>query len=288
MKKVRILYDLLLGFYCKFKAWICIMCNIKPVITKEKAENTIISLTSYGGRIKRCAPYAIFSMYTQNMIPGKITLWIDKTKWNKTNLPFFIRRMMNWGLLEVNFCDDIRSFTKLLPALRKYPDSIIITIDDDLYYSKSFVRTLYKSYLKNKNGIHTLGGIIPTHKEKILQPYSQWKGCTKTYDNVFLLALGFRGILYPPHTFDEEIFNKDVFMKYAATCDDIWFYVMSLRMNKRKILVTGHSVHHYLIDLLYQKLHIRSGLRDVNIKYHYNDFAMVELLNYYNLSIEEI
>ena len=36
-----------MGLYFKSKAWICITCNIKPKISKIKAENTIVSLTSY-------------------------------------------------------------------------------------------------------------------------------------------------------------------------------------------------------------------------------------------------
>lgn len=292
MNKLRILYDLIMGLYFKSKAWICITCNIKPKISRIKAENTIVSLTSYGDRLSRCAPYAIYSMFTQNVTPEKITLWIDKYKWNDSNIPFFIRRMKGWGILEINYCEDIRSYTKLLPALQKYSEKIIITIDDDLYYSKSFIKELYEPYLKKRDNIYTYGVNIPTFYKNELLPYSDWKvnlykQKNKIENNKNILAYGFCGILYPPGIFDDEIFNRHVYMKYCVTCDDIWFYIMSLRMGINKTLINSQTVHFYLIDLIYQKTNRKSCLRDINSgSGKNNDIALSNLLSYYKLKIE--
>lgn len=292
MNKFRILYDLIMGLCLKFKAWICIIYNIKPKTSPKRAENTIVSLTSYGDRLERCTPYAIYSMFTQSVIPEKIALWIDKTKWNDNNIPFAIKRMKEWGILEINYCEDIRSYTKLLPALRKYPEKVIITIDDDLYYSKSFIQELYESYLKRQNNIQTYGINIPTFCGDQLLPYSKWKvnlykSNNKIINNNYVLAYGFCGILYPPHIFDNEIFNKDIYMKYCATCDDIWFYIMSLRMGINKTLVNSRVVHFYLVDLIHQKMNTASSLREINSgSGKNNDIALFRLLDYYKLSIK--
>lgn len=291
MSKLRILYDLIMGFFFKFKAWICIICNIKPKTSCKRAGNTIVSLTSYGDRLSRCTSYAIYSMFTQSVTPEKITLWIDKKKWNDKNIPFAIQRMKGWGMLEINYCEDIRSYTKLIPALKKYPNKIIITVDDDLYYSKHVVKQLYESYLNNKKNIHTFGVSIPNYINNKLSPYKNWNNYFYYSDilinnNSNALALGFCGILYPPSIFDQEIFNKSVYMNYSSSADDIWFYIMSLRLNIGKTLVNSSNIHFYLIDLIYQKTHIKSNLREINeIKSNANDISLSRLLQYYNLNI---
>lgn len=48
---------------------------------------------------------------------------------------------------------DIRSYKKLIPILKKYPNKIIVTADDDVIYKKDWLERLYKDHLKYPNYI---------------------------------------------------------------------------------------------------------------------------------------
>ena len=52
--------------------------------------------------------------------------------------------------LTIDWYHDIRSYKKLIPTLKRYPDDIIITADDDILYPCNMVSDLYDTYTKYK------------------------------------------------------------------------------------------------------------------------------------------
>ncbi len=47
--------------------------------------------------------------------------------------------------LTIDWCEDIKSYKKLIPTLKKYPDAIIVTADDDLIYDNKWLEQLYNA-----------------------------------------------------------------------------------------------------------------------------------------------
>ena len=190
----------------------------------------IVSLTSFPARIKDIH-FTIYSLLTQSLKPDMVILWLGKDKFpnKEQDLPETLLQLQKHGLT-IKWCKDIRSFTKLIPALKEYPDDIIITVDDDIFYCPDTVEKLYESYLKNPEYIHCLRAhkVEFSSKGEILS-YNKWKKCIKTsepsYSN-FLTGVG--GVLYPPHIFDDRIFDEKLFMKLAPRADDVWFWAMSV------------------------------------------------------------
>ncbi len=43
---------------------------------------------------------------------------------------------------------------KLIPTLELYPNDVIVTADDDIFYPPHWLESLYTSYLENSNYIH--------------------------------------------------------------------------------------------------------------------------------------
>ena len=111
----------------------------------KETENVTVSLTSHGKRVADFAPFAIYSIFQQKVLPNRIVLNINQEKWNDDNLPELIKRLQIAGL-EVNLCEDVGPHTKLLPTLQKYPDDVIITVDDDVYYDNSMIAELLSDY----------------------------------------------------------------------------------------------------------------------------------------------
>lgn len=49
--------------------------------------------------------------------------------------------------MEIAYCPDYRSYKKIIPTLRKYPEDVIITIDDDVLYGHETLEYLINAYL---------------------------------------------------------------------------------------------------------------------------------------------
>lgn len=148
MSKLKIIFLSIVGELIKllYKLHIC-----RPLyglnVADSRKHKVIVSLTSYGRRVSAVLPYTIYSLLRQTYKPDVIILWLDYDSWNERNLPSSIRKLQKYGLT-IKFCNDIKSYKKLIPTLKLYPDEIIITVDDDIYYKKNMVERLIKSIKK--------------------------------------------------------------------------------------------------------------------------------------------
>ena len=199
-------------------------------ITTEQfaLHDIIVSLTTYGRRIYDVA-LTIESIMQQSMKANRIVLWLDDSFKDKT-LPSALTKQIGRGL-EIAYCKDIRSYTKLIPSLKSFPDDAIITVDDDVLYDPYLLCNLITAYQKNRNSIHC----CRAHRmlfdaDGTLKPYNQWEACVKeTGINKNLFFTGVGGVLYPPHSLDEAILDEDVFLSICPDADDVWFNAMAIK-----------------------------------------------------------
>ena len=196
-----------------------------------KSPNVVVSMTSYGERVNSSAAYALYSILTQKQLPNRIVLNLDQERWNNENIPQLLKHLQRAGV-EINFCEDVGPHTKLLPALRKFPNDIIITTDDDIYYDDTLVSELFDGFNQSdkRSVICRDGKYICKHNGAYL-PYSRNPHCNEKCNDeiVSVIPFGVGGVLYPPHVFSDEIFNKDVFRELCRFADDVWFGIMELR-----------------------------------------------------------
>lgn len=256
--------------------------RILPPLQEEK--NVTVSLTSHSTRVERFAPYAIYSILQQTVLPNRIVLNINQEKWNDDNLPDLIKKLQIAGL-EVNFCEDVGPHTKFLPTLEKYPDDIIITVDDDVCYNQTAIEELLNAYrLYPQDSIVCRRGVEVAYENDLLLPYSQWKEA-KTNTKKRISPYGVNGVLYPPYVFSQEIHNKNVYRKYCKCADDIWFTVMEIRENVQVRLVLNSTymkdlgVDHYneYIAANSDALHFQNEGKGLN------DIQLYHLVKYYSL-----
>ena len=116
-------------------------------------DKVIVSLTSYGRRVNSTVSYTLCSLLRQSFPPDMIILWLDSDNWNEYNLPNSIKRLEKKGIT-VKFCNDIKSYKKIIPVLNEYPDALIITCDDDLYYRPNMIERLIYYYQKDTTKIY--------------------------------------------------------------------------------------------------------------------------------------
>ena len=198
-------------------------------------ENTgkkiIVSLTTHGKRIHDVF-LTIESLFLQSIKADKIVLWLSETEFCRDNIPEMLKKAEKRGLT-IEFCKDIRSYTKLIPSLAKYPDDLIITVDDDSLYPFDMIEKLVVAYRKRPDVIHChRAHKIVFSKDGRLEDYKKWGLCSSnTVPSLTIVPTGAGGILYFPGCFHEDIANEELFLKLSPHGDDLWFKAMSLLKN---------------------------------------------------------
>lgn len=213
---------------------------------KRKKEITI-SLTSYGARVNK-VHCVIESLMQQTVKADKIILWLSVDEFKNKNLPKLLKNQEKRGLT-INFCEDLKSYKKIIPTLIKHPDDLIITADDDLIYPIDHIERLYNAHIEEPNIIHcNRAHLIKINKSKIIKPYKKWEYETShQFASKFILPTTGAGAIYFPGCFHEEVLNKNAFMKLCPFADDIWLKMMSAKNNTLcKLIPFPTPLKHYV------------------------------------------
>lgn len=186
----------------------------------------IVSLTSYPRRIK-VVHETINSLLRQNLKPDAVILWLGIEQFPKLDkeLPNQLLRYKKHGL-EIRWCHNLRSFTKLVPALQSFPDDIIVTADDDVIYQEDWLEKLYTNHILHPKEILCHHAYIPEFKNdyEIINLSIRIKpGLLEPFEH----AAGIGGVLYPPHSLYSDTTKQDIFLSLAPHNDDMWFWAMA-------------------------------------------------------------
>lgn len=206
------------------------LAETEPGVTNEYygESEIIVSLTTHGNRIYDVHA-AIESIMQGSMKPNKIVLWISED-YRDTILPLTLQRQMNRGL-EIKYCRDIRSYTKLIYSLESFPNASIITIDDDILYPYDLLEHLINAHIESPDVI-CANWIreTPLNLDKSYMSILRWPQLfnAQQLSNRYFFE-GFAGVLYPPHSLDTEVFNESTFMDICKYADDVWFNAMALK-----------------------------------------------------------
>ncbi len=187
----------------------------------------IVSLTTYPARINQVWK-TISSLMNQTVRPKRIILWLAKEQFLEQQLPDSIKKLARRGL-EIYYCEDLKSHKKYFEAMKRYPEEIIVTADDDILYPENHLEKLWKAHLEYPaDVICQWSHRISFDEEKAFLPYNNWMDNGREYPSFATLAVGCNGILYPPHALNDEAFHKDNLKKYALAADDLWLKCMEL------------------------------------------------------------
>lgn len=185
----------------------------------------VVTLTSYPPRYPTLA-LTLKSLLDQTVIADRIVLWIAYGDY--AQLPEEVHALTGHGL-EIRQCDDLRSFNKLVPALREFPDAVLVTADDDLYYPPDWLAVLLSAHDPDSPAIVAVRAHLAlVDQEGLLRPYNSWIMATHEVDDVppfgLLFPTGCGGVLYPPRIFPDLVLDETVFMTLCPQADDLWFF----------------------------------------------------------------
>lgn len=247
-------------------------------ITEKKYFNypIIVSLTTFGKRINEVY-LTIESIMQQTQKANIIILWLSEDEFSENILPTKLSKLQERGL-KILYCKDIKSYKKLLPTTQMYPNSAIITIDDDVVYSDNLLENFIKSHNLNKNCIlFNRGHEILFNKNGIIKNYMEWNWDIDDYHESFKnFPTGVGGVFYPPMSLHQDILNLDLIKLYCPTTDDIWFKAMTLKAGFKCKKCNGNSY-------FYELSSSANGLNNINIGQGQNDIQLKAVLEKYNL-----
>ncbi len=199
-------------------------------VNSERSPKLIVTLTSFPERMYDIH-FTIYSLLNQSLKPDAVILWLAPSQFpnGENDIPEAVLKLKDNGLT-IKWCEDLRSYKKLIPALKEFPKDILVTADDDIFYPINWLELLYAGYLRDPKSVQChRGHRLQFDKDGNILPYKKWKHRINhdiaSFHNFFT---GAGGVLYPPHTLYRDIADVKLFQKLAPNADDIWFWAMAV------------------------------------------------------------
>jgi hypothetical protein len=205
--------------------------RIEPTTSNIATNREIfVSLSTSPKRIGNIGPL-INTLSNQTVKPTKIIL----------NLPFVFKRtnttfdevpefVTNNPLVYVNWCEDIGPSTKVIPTakLASSPDSILISVDDDIEYKPTLVETLLKYSDKHPNAVITGESFMRLPSEKGKND-SQGQSQPQYAE----LVEGYSSVLYKKKHIDD--FTEETIKDYPKFCYLADDFIISNHLRKKGV-----------------------------------------------------
>ena len=135
----------------------------------------IVSMTSWNKRITN-VKYVVSSILQGTYKPDKIILNLSTDEFQDKHIPIDLKLLEKYTIFEINWVkENTKAFKKIIPTMELYPDSIIISIDDDIIYPRLFIETILDSYKKQNKDIITL------YRNKNKYDFDSVVGCGTLY-----------------------------------------------------------------------------------------------------------
>jgi hypothetical protein len=235
--------------------------RLAPALKGKARENSdtpqyIVTLTSYGERLTKTAPYALASLLAQMEHPDRIILWVAYGDGGiifnaNADVTAIYAELAAKGV-EIRYCEDLKSYKKLIPALREFPDDILITADDDCLYPFNWFAQLKATATENPGEIvcHRAHAILVDGEHNPLA-YASWRKNVPAEDFAMtpkaaaMLPVGAGGVLYPPHSLDARVFHPT---DLCPTAGDIWFWAMAKLAGREFVAVPDGYLKDLVLD----------------------------------------
>ena len=205
----------------------------KGVSSKKRKEETIVSLTSYEPRL----PYLSATLNTllkQTVKPNRIIVWLSC---EISMVPDRVLKYRKYGIEFRHVQLDLKGHKKYFYALREFPRATLITVDDDVLYSKDLISSLLKTHRKFPTAVVGRRVHDMRFQDGSPAPYSTWRmnvnDCFEPSYSLF--CTGCAGILYPSGCLDVSLLDSSRIIRYCLGGDDIWLKYMSLLNNTKTV-----------------------------------------------------
>lgn len=192
----------------------------------RRREKITVSLTSFGKRLD-LVHIAVKSIMTQTMKADAVVLYLAKED-SRKKIPQE-EELIKAGLRIERNVKDLKSHKKYFYAVQEYPDSLIVTVDDDTIYDEKLLEELYTAHLQYPAAVICRRGHRMTKRAGKVAPYDQWEGCVKSESpEKGICATGVGGILYPCGRYREAFLDERGIRETSLYGDDLWLKTVEL------------------------------------------------------------
>ncbi len=202
-----------------------------PVCDRE----LVVSLTSWPGRIA-CVPRVLDCLLAQTRPADRILLYLslDQFPGREADLPQELTDAAREGKLTLRFPEgDLKPHKKYFYAFREFPDSLVVTVDDDVLYAPTLLEELLKAHLSwPKAVVAGRAHLITLSPQGDLEPYARWIHRTMGFaegPSMQLFPVGIGGVLYDPRLFPPDLFREEAFRELCLLGDDLWLKTFELQ-----------------------------------------------------------
>lgn len=133
----------------------------------------ILSMTTFSARFDAVWK-TLHSLSQQTVKPARVLLVVAEADYLSASTHPSISPYLGLGVELIADHGDRRSYKKLLPALERYPDSTVVTVDDDVLYPRTWLELLVSTSYKNPNYIVGRRGTRIVLNGGDLGKYSEW------------------------------------------------------------------------------------------------------------------
>lgn len=249
----------------------------------ELDDMAIVSLTSHPGRIN-IVEKTISTLINQTVRPRKIILWLSEEEFPNRNKdlprPLIVSQNI-CDFFEIRWVkDDLKPHKKYLYAMQEYREAPIIIVDDDVYYDEHLVEYLLDSYRKFPDCVSAMRtNLIGFKRDGSIMDYEGWTmGYRVLQDtpSTQLVPTGVGGVLYPPCSLPDEVFEVEAIKENCLFCDDLWLKLWSCHAGMKTVMPEHFCVERLIEgsqDVALWKMNVRQG--------NNNDESFAKILKYY-------
>ena len=188
----------------------------------------VVSLTTHRARFP-LVHRTLACLLMQTVKADAIVLWVAEE--SVGDLPAETQSLAELGI-EIRGTRDVGPFTKLVPALTAFPDSYIVTADDDAYYDPEWLQSIVGTHDPEEEAILCRRAHrVRMSPDGSMAPYRQWEwdvqdpAARRSSTDLFPTGVG--GVLYPPGSLGTQVCDISGFRALSPGNDDVWFYWMA-------------------------------------------------------------
>lgn len=249
-------------------------------VKRKYIDDIVVSLTSYPARFKTL-DMCLKSLLVQTIKPYKIVVYLGNDS-SYEDIPDNILAYEKYGIeFRIDKSEDLKPHKKYYYAMQEFKDKNIVTVDDDVVYPPKMLERLYEAHLNNSHVI-CAGRVhrITFDENGRINEYDKWMhgdDLIKT-PSAQLVPIGIGGVLYPPKTMNEKMFDIKSIKELCLKADDLWLKCSSCSVGTKVFAVCNASKYLYELEEA-QSTALKKG--NVNLKQ--NDIYFENAIKFFDL-----
>lgn len=208
----------------------------------EREQQIIVSLASYQKRYETIG-IVLKSLLFQTVKADRIIVWLDADI-PENKITDEMEDFSRYGVEYRYTSDGIKAHKKYYYAMKEFPDENIITVDDDVVYPDNLIESLWNAHMQNPDCVCARRMHKMTfYRNGKLRPYLDWLWEFRSRaPSCLYCPTGGSGILYPPHSLHEMVFNMERIKSCCLYSDDLWLKIAELKKGTRVAWAKNHLV----------------------------------------------